>query len=170
VYTAFARKGWMVPNQYWTPGAFSPMPIMGKYYMYYGEDYLPPRELGRRNAQRLQAELVIDNLGVCRFHRAWAEGMIPEVVGSLYGLQDEFLRAIAITAGRINSRNASVLWETQRTVDCVHAFLKRKQTVDGVSDPDLAGWLDRFEADKDEAALGFWYGIHKGIQETLREL
>ena len=47
VYIAFARKGWMVPNQYWTPGALAPMPIMGKYYMYYGPDFLPPRELGR---------------------------------------------------------------------------------------------------------------------------
>ncbi len=27
VYVAYARKGWMVPNQYWTPGALSPMAI-----------------------------------------------------------------------------------------------------------------------------------------------
>ena len=46
VYLAFARQGWMVPNQYWTPGAVSPMPIMGKYYMHYGSDFLPPRVLG----------------------------------------------------------------------------------------------------------------------------
>lgn len=45
VYTAFARKGWMVPNQYWTPGALSPMAIMGKYYMYYGNEFMPPRKL-----------------------------------------------------------------------------------------------------------------------------
>jgi len=37
VYNAFARKGWMVPNQYWTPGVLSPMVMMGKYYMYYGK-------------------------------------------------------------------------------------------------------------------------------------
>jgi glyceraldehyde-3-phosphate dehydrogenase (ferredoxin) len=170
VYTAFGRKGWMVPNQYWTPGAVSPMAIMGKYYMYYGNDYLPPRELGRRNAEQLKTELVIDNMGMCRFHRAWAEGMVPEIIGSLYGLEDEFLDSVAIMAGRINSRNASVVWETQRTVDYVHTFLERKRTVDGDCDSDLAGWLDRFKADKQEAALGFWYEIHKGIQESLREL
>ena len=43
LYAAFARKGWMVPNQYWTPGVLSPMAIMGKYYMHYDADFLPPR-------------------------------------------------------------------------------------------------------------------------------
>ncbi|MHC4628261.1 MAG: aldehyde ferredoxin oxidoreductase C-terminal domain-containing protein, partial [Planctomycetota bacterium] len=170
VYNAFARKGWMVPNQYWTPGALSPMAIMGKYYMYYGSDFLPPRELGRMSAERLRQELVLDNTGMCRFHRAWAEEMIPEVIGSLYGLRKEFLKQIAITASRINSRNASAFWESQRTIDCVHLFLKRKQTVDGENRPELVEWIERFEADKQEAALGFWYEIHKGILESLREL
>ncbi len=41
----------------WTPGALAPMPIMGKYYMYYGPDFLPPRQLGRLNAERLVEEL-----------------------------------------------------------------------------------------------------------------
>ncbi len=29
VHIGFARQGWMVPNQYWTPGVLSPMAIMG---------------------------------------------------------------------------------------------------------------------------------------------
>jgi glyceraldehyde-3-phosphate dehydrogenase (ferredoxin) len=159
----------MVPNQYWTPGALSPMAIMGKYYMYYGSDFLPPRELGRMNAGRLRQELVLDNTGMCRFHRAWAEDMIPEVMETLYGLGEEFLKQIAITASRINSRNASVFWESQRTIDCVHLFLKRKHTVDGEKRPELVEWIERFDADKQETALAFWYEIHKGILESLRE-
>jgi glyceraldehyde-3-phosphate dehydrogenase (ferredoxin) len=107
---------------------------------------------------------------MCRFHRAWAEEMIPEVIGSLYGLRQEFLKQIAITASRINSRNASAFWESQRTIDCVYLFLKRKQTVDGENDPELVKWIERFEVDKQEAALDFWYEIHKGILESLREL
>ena len=91
VYMAFARKGWMVPNQYWTPGALSPMAIMGKYYMYYGNDFMPPRTLGRINAERFRAELIMDNLGVCRFHRLWAEEMLPEVMASLYGKKEQYL-------------------------------------------------------------------------------
>ena len=57
----------MVPNQYWTPGALAPMVIMGKYYMYYGQDFFPPRELGRKCAQRLKGELVMDNMASAVF-------------------------------------------------------------------------------------------------------
>ena len=48
-------------------------------------------------------------------------------------------------------------------------FLKRKRDVEGNTDPELGRWLDRFEADKHEAALDFWYEMHKGIHESLRE-
>jgi glyceraldehyde-3-phosphate dehydrogenase (ferredoxin) len=169
VYSAYGRKGWMVPNQYWTPGVLSPMPIMGKYYMYYGQDFIPPRKLGRISAERLRCELVMDTLGFCRFHRLWAEEMIPEIMGSLYGLRDEFFENLRITASRISSRNASVFWESARNVDFVHCFLKRKHTVDKCNDEELTKWIDMFETDKDEAALSFWYEMHKGIQESLRE-
>ncbi|NTU51441.1 MAG: hypothetical protein HGA94_03265, partial [Candidatus Aminicenantes bacterium] len=32
VFTAHGEAGCMVPNQYWTPGMFAPMPLMGKYF------------------------------------------------------------------------------------------------------------------------------------------
>ena len=169
VYTAFARKGWMVPNQYWTPGALSPMAIMGKYYMYYGKDFVPPRELGRMNAKRMEQELIMDNLGFCRFHRAWAEEMIPEIIESLYGISKEFLANITITASRINSRNSSIFWETDRNIDFIYSFLKRKQVVEDNKDAELIRWIEYFESDKQEAALSFWYDMHKGILESLKE-
>ncbi len=169
VYVAFARKGWMVPNQYWTPGVLSPMSIMGKYYMYYGSDFLPPRALGRIDAERFRQELIMDNLGMCRFHRLWAEEMLPEVVGSLFNMREEFMQRIAVTASRINSRNSSVFWESDRTADFIHTFLKRHRDVEKTQRPELAEWLGEFEADKHEAALHYWYEIHKGIHESLRE-
>ncbi len=167
VYTAYARRGWMVPNQYWTPGALSPMAIMGKYYMHYGSDFIPPRELGRKNAKRLQQELILDNLGTCRFHRGWAEEMIPEIMESLFGLGERYTESIRLTAGRINSRNSSVFWESQRCIDIIGSFLKRKRDVEGSTDACLAGWIKRFEENRREAALEYWYDIHKGIQESL---
>lgn len=169
VYTAFARKGWMVPNQYWTPGAFSPMPIMGKYYMYYGNEFLPPRELGNLNADRMKKELMLDNMGFCRFHRNWAEEMIPEIVGSLYNLQHEYIENAAMLASRINSRNSSVYWESERNVDIIHGFLKRKHAVDGNNGADFLFWLKAFDTNKHAAALEFWYEIHKGVHQLLRE-
>jgi glyceraldehyde-3-phosphate dehydrogenase (ferredoxin) len=169
VYSAYARKGWMVPNQYWTPGALSPMPIMGKYYMYYGNEFMPPRRLGHINAQRFRDELIMDNLGACRFHRLWAEEMLPEVIGSLYGQKEAFLKSLAITAGRINSRNSSIFWESDRTLDYVYTALRRQHEVDGNTDAELVDWIRRFEKDKTEAALSYWYEVHKGIHESLRE-
>ena len=69
-------------------------------------------KLGRINAQRFRDELIMDNLGMCRFHRLWAEEMLPEIIGSLYGQKEPFLKGLAITASRINSRNSSIFWES----------------------------------------------------------
>ncbi|HQO40295.1 MAG TPA: aldehyde ferredoxin oxidoreductase N-terminal domain-containing protein, partial [Spirochaetota bacterium] len=151
VCISFARNGWMVPNQYWTPGVLSPMAIMGKYFMHYGEEFLPPRELGRKDAIRFKQELILDNMGMCRFHRKWAEEMIPEVMESLFGMQEQYLHKISMAAARINARNSSVLWEGERNIDFIYNFLKRKRDVDGEKHPDLQKWIDEFEKDKKEA-------------------
>ncbi len=169
VFNAFARKGWMVPNQYWTPGVLSPMPIMGKYYMNYGNEFLPPRELGRKNAQRMTIELMLDNLGICRFHRNWAEEMLPEVFENLYGMKEQFLRKNFMTACRINSRNSSIYWESERNIDFVASFLNRKHDVEKDDSPELKHWIDYFKKDKKEAGLEFWFEIQKGIHESLKE-
>jgi glyceraldehyde-3-phosphate dehydrogenase (ferredoxin) len=169
VFNACGRKGWIVPNQYWTPGVLAPMAIMGKYYMHYGADFLPPRALGRNCASRFHLELVMDNAGICRFHRAWAEEMMPDVFESLYGLKDRFLLANRICASRINSRNSSVFWESGRNLDYVATFLKRKRDVDKDASPDLTLWIERFEKDRQEAGLDFWFEIRKGIDESLRD-
>ena len=168
IYCANARRGWMVPNQYWTPGVLSPMPIMGKYYMHYGSEFLPPRILGRTNAKRFQMELIMDNAGLCRFHRGWAEEMLPDIMGALFGKKDEFINNIIMTASRIASRNVAVFWEPSRNIDYVHTFLKRAHET-GNSDAELSAWLEKFNQGTKEAALEFWYEIHKGIHESLRE-
>lgn len=169
VFNAFARQGWMVPNQYWTPGVLAPMAIMGKYYMHYGREFIPPRELGRENARRMLKELTIDNLGICRFHRAWAEELLPDIVEKIFGCRDAFLRSVNLTASRITSRNASVFWESERSIDMISAFLKKKKTIEGVVHEQLDYWVDYFDRDKHSAAYEFWYEMHKGAHELLRE-
>ena len=170
VYIASSRRGWMVPNQYWVAGALSPMTIMGKYYMVYSNDFLAPRELGRQCAARLRQELILDNLGICRFHRGWAEELLPEVMDSLYGQKEQFLHSVSVLAGRLNSRNCPVFWESQRNIDFIHTFLKRKREVDQDPNPELAEWIEKFERDQTEAAKEFWYETLKGIDESLLEL
>jgi len=169
VYAAFGRQGWMVPNQYWAPGVLAPMPIMGKYYMYYGFAFAPPRTLGRLCAERLQKELLLDTAGFCRFHRGWAEETTAEIFGSIFGMKDQLVASTAVTAARINSRNASVYWESERNIDLVLSFLKRARDVEGETDPQLTEWIQRFEKDRKEAALDWWFEVRKGIDESLRE-
>jgi glyceraldehyde-3-phosphate dehydrogenase (ferredoxin) len=111
----------------------------------------------------------MDNLGICRFHRLWAEEMMPEIMGSLFGMREQYLDGIAVTASRINSRNSSIFWESERSADIVHSYLRRKKEVEGDNRPELAEWLNKFEKDKQEAAIEFWYEMHKGIDESLRE-
>ncbi len=168
VHTSFARHGWMVPNQYWTAGVLSPMAIMGKYYNDYGKIFIEPRQLGRQNAHRMKKELMLDNLGTCRFHRAWAEDIMPDIIDKLFGNKVLFLNAIELTASRINSRNASTFWESWRNVEFVHTFIQKLKQ-EGADDPALNLWLERFDNDPATASLDFWYEIHKGVHETLRE-
>ena len=168
VFNGFRRKGWMVPNQYWVPGVLSPMPIMGKYYMYYGKDFMDPRKLGRDNADRLIKELLLDNMGICRFHRAWAEEMVADIVGSLYNKKDEYLLATKGIASWINSRNASSFWESERNMDIIHTFIKNK-FAEKSDVLELNYWYERFNVNKKEAAFEYWYEIHKGIHETVKD-
>jgi glyceraldehyde-3-phosphate dehydrogenase (ferredoxin) len=113
--------------------------------------------------------LMLDNLGICRFHRAWAETLIPDIVENIFECGEAFLRSISLTASRITSRNASVFWESKCTMDMVFTFLKNKKEVDGLSHPELDRWIDFFTRDGHAAAYKFWYEMHKGIHEMLRE-
>lgn len=169
VYIAFSRRGWMVPNQYWVSGVLVPMAIMGKYYMIYSFDFISPRTLGRMCAERMKKELLLDNLGICRFHRGWAEELLPEVMGNLYDCRERFLRAIDVLASRLHSRNSPIFWESERNIDFLHTFLKRKKEIDRDGHPELSAWLDKFYRDRVEAAREFWYETLKGIDESLRE-
>jgi len=169
VYIAFSRRGWMVPNQYWVSGVLAPMAIMGKYYMIYSHDFIPPRTLGRMCADRMKKELILDNLGVCRFHRGWAEELLPDVMDSLHNCKDRFLRAIDVLASRLNSRNSPIFWESERNIDYLHTFLKRKREIENDQHPELSIWLEKFDGNRVEAARDFWYETLKGIDESLRE-
>ncbi|MBN1772667.1 MAG: aldehyde ferredoxin oxidoreductase [Deltaproteobacteria bacterium] len=161
-----AERGWMVPNQYWVPGMFSPMPVMGKYFCYYGDDFLPPRELGRMNADRMAKELTLDNLGFCRFHREWAEELVPTIFREFWELEVDVAAHHRALARQLNAHNRSSFYESKRMVAVLHGFLRRKAE-EGTPRPELAAWLTRFEADPREAARDFWYEIRKGVDEAL---
>ena len=63
------------------------------------------------------------------------------------------------------SRNKKTIY----SIEFIFTFLKRKQIVEGNNNAELVKWIREFEADKQETALSFWYEIHKGIHESLKE-
>lgn len=93
---------------------------------------------------------------------------MPEIMESLFGLKQQYLDNIQTISNRINNRNASVYWESERNRDIIHTFLERKRDIEEVESPELSAWLERFSKDASGAALDFWYEMHKGIRSALK--
>jgi glyceraldehyde-3-phosphate dehydrogenase (ferredoxin) len=158
----------MVPNQYWVPGMLSPMPMMGKYFVYYGVDFVPPETLGRKNVERMTYELFNENSGICRFHRKWSEVITDEILQAHYGLQVDYKAHQFELSRQIFEREAGkiVFWESERVIDMLMGFLIQWET-DGLKDPELLAWLERFRADKFVAARAFWDATLDGIRASF---
>lgn len=171
VFTAHGEEGCMVPNQYWTPGMFAPMPLMGKYFSFYENVFMPPYALGRKNVERFVYELYSENTGACRFHRKWTEDLIDEIVVShfdLPGLNYWDMNFKLAQAIHDHQSVRSVPWESERVVDIIFGFLENWER-DGLKDPELAQWLERFRADKLRAARDFWNEMYAGMCAAFEE-
>jgi len=171
VYTAHGRQGNMTPNQYWVPGMLSPMPLMGKYFVYYGFDYLPPRLLGRRCVERMVYELFSENTGVCRFHRKWVEAIVDEIIIAHYKFPvnykaHQFGLVKDIYQQELNVQGGPKFWESERTIDIIWQFLEKWQRL-GLKEASLEEWERRIRNDKGSAARLYWEEKCAGIVETM---
>ncbi|HZW03057.1 MAG TPA: aldehyde ferredoxin oxidoreductase C-terminal domain-containing protein, partial [Anaerolineaceae bacterium] len=168
VFYAHGDEGHFVPNQYWVPGMFSPMPIMGKYYVYYGGEFIPPRELGRKNVERMVYELFNDNSGICRFHRKWAEVITDEILAAHYGLDIDYKAHQYNLAREIYRREGAkaVPWASRRVADLIYGYLQTWQR-EGLKNPELDAWLARFEQDPRQAARAYWDEVRCGIEDAF---
>jgi glyceraldehyde-3-phosphate dehydrogenase (ferredoxin) len=169
VFTAHGEQGCMVPNQYWVPGMLSPMPMMGKYFVYYGLDFLPPRELGRKCVERMVYELFNENSGVCRFHRKWAEVIVDEIISSHYDFPVAYKAHQFELARQIHESDGPSVapWESERTIDVIWQYLEKWDRF-GLDDSDLREWVARFRADKWAAARAYWEEVRTGINEAFQ--
>lgn len=167
VYNAFGEKGCMVPNQYWVPGMFSPMPIMGKYFSYYDFDFLEPKDLGKKNAERMIKELYMDNTGMCRFHRGWAETLIEKLVNSYYDVDIDYFEHHKRLVSEINKNNRPVFWETERVIDIMKAYVEKAKR-DCPKNEKLDQLAEEFNKDKEKAAKKYWNEIKEGMEEGFK--
>ncbi len=168
VYLAHGREGSMVPNQYWVPGMFSPMPMMGKYFCYYGVEFVPPRQLGRLNVYRMVYELFNENSGACRFHRRWVEVIADDIIRAHYDVEVDYEAHQFELAREIYAHQgeAARFWESERVVDILQGYLERWGEI-GLEDAELKGWIMRFRQDKWAAARAYWEEVAAGIQEAF---
>jgi glyceraldehyde-3-phosphate dehydrogenase (ferredoxin) len=165
VFIGHGEQGCMVPNQYWVPGMLSPMPMMGKYFVHYGVEFLPPEQLGRKNVERMVYELFNENSGICRFHRKWSEFITDEILKAHYGLDVDYKAHQFKLSAEIYQREAPKIsyWESERVIDMVMGYLVQWEA-DGLKTPELVDWLARFRADKVTAAREYWLAIRAGIR------
>jgi glyceraldehyde-3-phosphate dehydrogenase (ferredoxin) len=169
VFTAHGGQGSMVPNQYWVPGMLSPMPMMGKYFVYYGLEFLPPRELGRKCVERMVYELFSENSGVCRFHRKWAEAIVDDVISCHYDFEVDYKTHQFDLAYQIYRHDgAGVMpWESERTIDVIWQYLEMWDRF-GLDDEDLREWVARFRSEKWTAGRAYWEELSAGIAEAFQ--
>lgn len=170
VYIPHGERGYMVPNQYWVAGMLSPMPMMGKYYVYYEGKFMPPYELGRKNVERMTYELFTDNSGICRFHRKWAETITDEIIKAHYALNVDYKAHQFNLAYHIHDSESgkSLPWESERVVDLIFTFLEQWERF-GLKDAQLNNWLERFRTDKPAAALAWWQEVRRGINAAFED-
>ncbi len=168
VFTSYSEKGCMVPNQYWTPGMFAPMPIMGKYFEYYGTDFLEPYELGKKNSERMIYELYSDNTGICRFHRAWVEKIIDKIVNFVHDTNIDYYAHHRKLLQIINLNNKPVFWESERVIDIIKGYLEKVYSGE-LENEKLKAWVDKFNNNKWAAAKEYWEQMLKGINDGLKD-
>lgn len=158
----------MTPNQYWVPGMLAPMPMMGKYFVYYGLDYQSPRTLGRKCVERMVFELFSENTGVCRFHRKWVEAIVDEIIASHYKIEIDYKAHQFELAQQIYDLDGSGVrfWESERTIDIIHQYLEKWERF-GLDDESLHQWVKLFRQDKWTAARAYWQEIRSGIAEAF---
>jgi len=164
----------------------SPMPVMGKYYVFYGANVLTPQELGGRNVERMVYELFNDNIGMCRFHRQWGESLMGEIAKGMLALDVDFKQHHFELARQINALETgkSVPWETERMADMFANYI-RWQDEDHTPLDKLAPWVQHdpqqpelaptslgvaanvSPAQNKALALSFWQGIKQSQEATF---
>jgi glyceraldehyde-3-phosphate dehydrogenase (ferredoxin) len=170
VFICHGTNGCMVPNQYWVPGMFAPIPLMGKYFSFYESKFMPPYELGKKNVERFVYELYSENSGSCRFHRKWVEDIIDDIILSHFDLHFDYWQTNFNLAKGIHDyqTKSSTFWESERVVDIIATYLEKWQR-DGLKDPQLETWVTKFQQDKWAAAREYWQAMYNGMCDAFQE-
>lgn len=162
VYAAFGEEGHITPNFYWTPGLVAPMIVLGKYWTLYSGVFLEPEEFASKSFERAINEALVTDMGICRFHRGWAEKTIPVILERYYGLEKPLERSLKVYREIARYQKLAgalpAYWDSSKIVDFM-ALAAREYGNEA--------WSRRFDSNKEDAAREWWERFYRRIQELL---
>lgn len=151
VYAAFGEWGYMTPNFYWAPGMVAPMYVLGKYWTNYNPTFMPPEEFAKTAYDRAVIEALVEDAGICRFHRGWAEPVLEDLY-KLVGreLNRDVYRGFAEYAIRAGTDPRP--WESKRAMDVVSTMARELGAKDWrfESYDDYMEWWRRYKDSLDK--------------------
>ncbi|MCG2863331.1 MAG: aldehyde ferredoxin oxidoreductase [Vulcanisaeta sp.] len=155
VYAAYGADGYMTPNLYWAPGMVAPMYVLGRYWTNYTPTFMGPEDFAKSSLDRAIAEALIDDAGLCRFHRGWAEPILDKLYAEITGMQPnrDLYREFAEYSIKANAQ--PVPWEGERARDLVSTMAREVSSREWTFEDyeQYIEWWRRFKATLD-AGLG----------------
>jgi glyceraldehyde-3-phosphate dehydrogenase (ferredoxin) len=153
---------------YWAPGNFMPILIPGKYYTFYHPEFDEPEDFANKCFGRAIKEMYSENTGVCRFHRGWAEKILPRLFEEGYGTEVDYDRHNKRILAKINEYNTKAglkpdFWKSERVIDIIVAV--SREFADSIES--ARKWWDKFNQDKMGAAKEYWTRFLIKYEELL---
>ncbi|GAB6148676.1 aldehyde ferredoxin oxidoreductase N-terminal domain-containing protein [Stetteria hydrogenophila] len=161
VYAAFGGEWYMTPNYYWSPGMVAPLYVLGRYWTNYSPTFMEPEDYAETSLKRALWEYSIDNAGMCRFHRGWAESLLPRLYEEAGAAVDPpsharvMYREIAEYRRRAGAE--PVPWESRKTMDLVATIAAEVGSHE---------WAERIARDP-QAALEWWRRFRAKLDSLL---
>jgi glyceraldehyde-3-phosphate dehydrogenase (ferredoxin) len=165
VYAPYGDRGYMTPNLYWSPGVVAPMPVLGRYWTVYSPGFAEPEAMAETAVNRAINEYLVDNAGICRFHRKWAEPLLEKLYQEVWGIDTNLRRHAAhklllIEAYLEKAGAQPQPWESRKTIDMVASI---------AAETGVAEWATRLATDPD-AAREWWTRFNRKKLQLLARI
>ncbi|MEM1732374.1 MAG: aldehyde ferredoxin oxidoreductase N-terminal domain-containing protein [Desulfurococcaceae archaeon] len=162
IYAVFGEEGHITPNYYWTPGLVAPLPILGKYWTLYSGIFTDPEDFAKRAFERAIYEFMIEDLGICRFHRGWAEKIVPHILEKVYGIEKPL---------EVYKRSYRELVRYQKLAGAMPVFWDSGKIIDLMMSAAIeygnTAWSEWFKEDKQRAAYEWWTRFYNTLSELV---
>ena len=163
IYVPFGPDGSLTPAMYWGPGNIAPIPIIGKYLTYYHGIFVEPEALAEKAIGRAIKELYSEEGGLCRFHRGWAEKILPKLYYEAFGVEVDFdLHSKKLLQKIIEYDKKAgykpVFWESRKVLDY---FILSAQEYGAEQ------WYEKLKKEGVKAAKEYWLRFLRKEEEIL---